>query len=158
MSVSFRKCFGTDTPRTSPLTTPERVKSCSETADHSYVWLEYSTYVWIWKRWATLKLCLPSIAHITFHVKKMFISFRKCLGADTPRTSPLTTPERPRSCSETAKHWYVWLWKEISSTSMIYSSKCLHTSRGIYKKCFYHSGSALVLILHEQVRWPTQMA
>ena len=32
------------------------------------------------------------------------------------------------------------------------SPKCLHTSRGIYKRGLYHSGSALVLILQERRR------
>ena len=34
----------------------------------------------------------------------------------------------------------------------IMSPKCLHTSRGIYKRGLYHSGSALVLIIQERRR------
>ena len=34
-------------------------------------------------------------AQITWDVLKMFVSFRICLGSDTPRMSPLSTPERP---------------------------------------------------------------
>ena len=36
--------------------------------------------------------------------------------------------------------------------------ECLHTSYGIYKRGLYHSGSALVLILHERVRLLPQKA
>ena len=44
------------------------------------------------------------------------------------------------------------------STTSIMSSKCLHTSHGIYIRRLYHSGMSLVLILHERVHLPTQKA
>ena len=50
-------------------------------------------------------------AYIAWVIYKMFISFRKYLGIDTPRTSPFTTPERPTSSSETATRRYVCLKK-----------------------------------------------
>ena len=64
----------------------------------------------------TLKCCLP--INFTHHMiyKKMFVSFRKCLGTDTPQTSLFTTPESPKSWSETAKLRYVWLYKRMSET------------------------------------------
>ena len=46
-------------------------------------------------------------------------------------------------------------YKRTSATSIM-SSKCSHTLLGKYKKCLYHSGMALVLILHELVRLPSQ--
>ena len=39
----------------------------------------------------------------------MFVSFRKCLGTDTPRTSPFTTPEHTSASYETLKRRYVRL-------------------------------------------------
>ena len=36
----------------------------------------------------------------------------------------------------------------------IMTSKCLHTSHWLHIRCLYHQGSALVPILHEQVRLP----
>ena len=45
----------------------------------------------------------------------------------------------------------------MSATSIM-SSKCLHTSCVIYKRCLYHPGSDLVLILHKRVRLPPQNA
>ena len=47
--------------------------------------------------------------------------------------------------------------KRMSATSIM-TSKSLHTLYGLYKTSVYHSGSALVLILHEQIRLPPQNA
>ena len=43
-------------------------------------------------------------------------------------------------------------------TASIMSSKCLYTLHWLYIRGVYHSGSALVLILQEQVSFPPQNA
>ena len=112
------------------------------------------------KRMSNNKIMSSTYFHTSYEVQKtIFVSFRKCLGASTPWMSPLTTPERQNSCSDTAKQSYVWLWKRMSATSIMYSFKWLHTSHGIlYKRCLYHSRSSLVLILHERIRVPPDTA
>ena len=44
--------------------------------------------------------------YITLVIYKVFVSFRKYHGTNTPRTSPFTTPERQKSSSETPKWRY----------------------------------------------------
>ena len=113
------------------------------------------------------------IAHITWdvYIYRTFASFRKCLGTDTSRTSlflpprkadtsgtsPFTNPESHKSCSEIPTQMYIWLQIETNATSIMFS-KCLHTSRGIYERGVYHSGIALILILHERVHLLPQKA
>ena len=48
-------------------------------------------------------------AYIELVIYKMFVSFRKCLGTDTTRTSPFTTPKQQKSSSDTPKQRHVRL-------------------------------------------------
>ena len=96
--VSFRKCLGTNTPQTSPFTTPDCQKSSSETPKRRYVGL--------YKRMSPTSIVF---VYITLVIYKVFVSFRKCLGTNTPWTSLFTTPEHQKSSSETPKQRYVKL-------------------------------------------------
>ena len=85
MFVSFRKCIGTDTPQISLFTTPEchYVLLCNLLNGDTFGCK---------KGWASFKFDFQVFAHIPWDELNMFVSFRKCLGTDTPGTSPFTTP------------------------------------------------------------------
>ena len=84
--VSFRKCLGTDTPQTSIFPTPERTKSSSE---NCYTDLRFAVN----KDERHFNYVFQVFVYIALVMYKMFVSFRKCLGTNTSRASPFTTPE-----------------------------------------------------------------
>ena len=74
----------------------------------------------LWNRYTEVRLAVKKderhfnyvfqvFAHITWDIVKRFVSFRKCLDTDTPRTSIFPIPKHQKSCSETATQRYVWL-------------------------------------------------
>ena len=93
MFVQCRKCLGTDTQRTSPFTTPERQMLALKPRNRGTLGCK--------KDERHFNNDFQVFEYIELVIHKVFISFRKCLGTDTPWTSQFTTPERQKSRSET---------------------------------------------------------
>ena len=93
MFVSFRKCLGTDKPRMTPFTTPDRQHPALKPQNRGKLGCK--------KIERHFNYDFQVSAYIELSLYKMPVSFRKCLGTDTPLTSPFTIPEQQKSSSET---------------------------------------------------------
>ena len=100
-------------------------------------------------------ICTTNTHHIGD--KKIFVSFRKCLGNDIPQKNPFTTLNTQKIALKLLNGGMCGKIKWMSITQ-IWSFNYWNTSHGYKKRCLYHSGSALVLILHEIVCLPPQNA
>ena len=92
MCVSFRKCLGTDTPTNKTVS--------QENVLHLALIPLNGGAIHCKRNERQFNYDFQVFSNISLVICKMFVSFRKCLGTDTPQIRLFPT-KRFKSCSET---------------------------------------------------------